>query len=218
MALIVCPECEKRISEFAPSCPNCGCPMSIIEEIFRKRAEEEKIAEQKRLKEEQRKLEELKRQEIEKKLKEEEERKRKLELNRKNEEEKERLLRLENEKREIAEKKKLEEYQKYLKSLRVAQFDLIEVEKVGVENSTRSIRVDIKRKPHHKIFIDKAYMEVFQDNRGILYKIVNIKKNNPYEGLGDIVPGLTVASTGVGHKTPTSRKVSEYNIDKDIWE
>ena len=26
MALIKCPECGKKISDKAPSCPNCGCP------------------------------------------------------------------------------------------------------------------------------------------------------------------------------------------------
>jgi flagellar basal body-associated protein FliL len=28
MALISCPECNKEISEFAPSCPNCGFPLT----------------------------------------------------------------------------------------------------------------------------------------------------------------------------------------------
>ncbi len=28
MALISCPECAKEISEKAPSCPNCGVPIS----------------------------------------------------------------------------------------------------------------------------------------------------------------------------------------------
>lgn len=27
MALIKCPECEKDVSDKAPSCPNCGCPI-----------------------------------------------------------------------------------------------------------------------------------------------------------------------------------------------
>lgn len=30
MALIICPECGKEISDIAPSCPNCGCPVSAI--------------------------------------------------------------------------------------------------------------------------------------------------------------------------------------------
>lgn len=30
MALIKCPECGKEISDKAPSCPNCGCPVSAI--------------------------------------------------------------------------------------------------------------------------------------------------------------------------------------------
>jgi hypothetical protein len=28
MALIVCPDCRKEISEKAPACPNCGRPMT----------------------------------------------------------------------------------------------------------------------------------------------------------------------------------------------
>ena len=28
MALIQCPECKKEISDSAPSCPNCGVPIS----------------------------------------------------------------------------------------------------------------------------------------------------------------------------------------------
>lgn len=30
MALIICPECGKEISDIVPSCPNCGCPVSAI--------------------------------------------------------------------------------------------------------------------------------------------------------------------------------------------
>jgi len=29
MALIKCVECNHEVSEFAESCPNCGCPISI---------------------------------------------------------------------------------------------------------------------------------------------------------------------------------------------
>lgn len=29
MALISCPECGKQISDRAPACPNCGCPISV---------------------------------------------------------------------------------------------------------------------------------------------------------------------------------------------
>lgn len=51
MSLIYCPECKKEISEYAVQCPNCGCPMEIINAILEqqslKKAEEEKrIAEQ----------------------------------------------------------------------------------------------------------------------------------------------------------------------------
>jgi len=46
MALIKCPECKSQISEFAPSCPNCGFPLS--EEIVSKI----KIDEQKKIDEE----------------------------------------------------------------------------------------------------------------------------------------------------------------------
>lgn len=33
MALIMCPECQKQISEFANSCPNCGCPASMFKAL-----------------------------------------------------------------------------------------------------------------------------------------------------------------------------------------
>ncbi len=39
MALVKCPECNKEFSEHAECCPNCGCPMSVIE----RQKEEEKI-------------------------------------------------------------------------------------------------------------------------------------------------------------------------------
>lgn len=33
MALIVCPECKKEVSSFAKSCPNCGYPISEMNNI-----------------------------------------------------------------------------------------------------------------------------------------------------------------------------------------
>ena len=33
MSLIQCPECGHDVSTFAETCPNCGCPTSIMEEI-----------------------------------------------------------------------------------------------------------------------------------------------------------------------------------------
>lgn len=30
MSLIVCPECNRKVSEYAKWCPNCGCPIEII--------------------------------------------------------------------------------------------------------------------------------------------------------------------------------------------
>lgn len=36
MALITCLECNKQISEYADSCPHCGCPMNKIKEKFEK--------------------------------------------------------------------------------------------------------------------------------------------------------------------------------------
>lgn len=41
MALIVCPECKAKISEYAESCPHCGCPMKVIVKLI---AEQEKSA------------------------------------------------------------------------------------------------------------------------------------------------------------------------------
>ena len=39
MALITCPECGREISEYAESCPGCGCPKSL----FPKLAEEQRM-------------------------------------------------------------------------------------------------------------------------------------------------------------------------------
>ena len=36
MSLLKCPECGKDVSEFAESCPNCGCPVSIIKKNIEK--------------------------------------------------------------------------------------------------------------------------------------------------------------------------------------
>lgn len=33
MALIKCPDCDKEISDRAPTCPNCGCPMKEIQSV-----------------------------------------------------------------------------------------------------------------------------------------------------------------------------------------
>lgn len=41
MALIVCPECKAKISEYAESCPHCGCPMKVIMRLI---VEQEKSA------------------------------------------------------------------------------------------------------------------------------------------------------------------------------
>ena len=30
MALVKCPECGKEVSEGAPSCPKCGCPIKAV--------------------------------------------------------------------------------------------------------------------------------------------------------------------------------------------
>lgn len=41
MALIGCPECKAKISEYAESCPHCGCPMKVIMRLI---VEQEKSA------------------------------------------------------------------------------------------------------------------------------------------------------------------------------
>ena len=33
MAIIICPECGKEISEYARFCMGCGCPMETIKDI-----------------------------------------------------------------------------------------------------------------------------------------------------------------------------------------
>lgn len=50
MSLIVCPECQSKISEYAEWCPHCGCPKTIIEHLIAEQLEKERIfAEQERL-------------------------------------------------------------------------------------------------------------------------------------------------------------------------
>lgn len=39
MALIICPECGKRVSDAAPACIHCGCPTDKMEEKWRENAE-----------------------------------------------------------------------------------------------------------------------------------------------------------------------------------
>lgn len=35
MALITCVECGKEFSNFASACPNCACPIEVINETFK---------------------------------------------------------------------------------------------------------------------------------------------------------------------------------------
>lgn len=42
MALIVCPECGHKISEYAGFCPSCGCPKSYFKQILAEREKNEK--------------------------------------------------------------------------------------------------------------------------------------------------------------------------------
>lgn len=37
MSLLICPECNSKVSEYANKCTNCGCPMNIIKESRNKR-------------------------------------------------------------------------------------------------------------------------------------------------------------------------------------
>lgn len=41
MALIKCPECGREISEFAPHCIGCGCPMTKIKQMLNNKPQEE---------------------------------------------------------------------------------------------------------------------------------------------------------------------------------
>jgi hypothetical protein len=39
MAIIICPECGKEISEYAPFCMGCGCPMETIKDLLENKNE-----------------------------------------------------------------------------------------------------------------------------------------------------------------------------------
>ena len=45
MALIKCPECSHDVSEYAYTCPSCGCPMSKILEILAEKKKQQTKAE-----------------------------------------------------------------------------------------------------------------------------------------------------------------------------
>ena len=49
MALIMCPECGGKVSEFAEACPHCGCPMAQIKDILTQQESEQEREEAKRL-------------------------------------------------------------------------------------------------------------------------------------------------------------------------
>lgn len=40
MALLVCPECDGKVSEYASACPHCGCPVSIIKHLITQQSKE----------------------------------------------------------------------------------------------------------------------------------------------------------------------------------
>lgn len=40
MALLVCPECDGKVSEYASACPYCGCPVSIIKHLITQQSKE----------------------------------------------------------------------------------------------------------------------------------------------------------------------------------
>ncbi len=49
MALIICPECGRKISEYADFCPSCGCPKAFIKKLLAIQEEATKKATQKQL-------------------------------------------------------------------------------------------------------------------------------------------------------------------------
>lgn len=185
MALIECPECGKKISSYAYACPECGCPMDVIEVLQKKKQEEEL----KRLEEEKISCEERKRMlELEQIKKQQEE-----EIRLKKEKQLlEEELANEEKKRKIQQKKELEQYEKYMSTLRVENFDFIKIQSFDKE-SEKQFRVNINKNPMDKQFIGLKYKQIFRDSRNNEWQIVDIKKNNCYEGLDEILPGYYIA-------------------------
>lgn len=160
MSLIECPECGKRISEFAPSCMDCGCPMSIIKDIINKNNLKGKEVVVREIKQEKQETKtNIKQQKIKEQTAEEQ-------------------------KRMNIEK----EHKKYLEGLRVEQFDIITVDKLKNSHNKRTFRVDTKRNYGHDLLIGLKYLDIFEDIRKEKWRIIDIKKNNPYEGLESILP------------------------------
>lgn len=202
MSLIACPECQKKISEYAPACPNCGCPMSVIEDILHKK----KLVDEANIELERKKKEE----ELEQKRTLEEERQKTIAIK------KEQKRKLTEEKNKLRTEMELKEYKKYLSTLKVEQFDIITIAKLNDSISERTFRVDTKRKSGHDIFIGLKYSEIFADKRGEKWQVLDIKKNNPYEGLDSVLPGL--ASSGfepIGKRSPTYTKKPNYDISEE---
>lgn len=205
MALITCPECTKQISEYAHACPNCGCPMTVIKELINKieqeqlearKREEERIRKEKLQKEIQEKRE---RQLAEQKLEEEK-------IRRQNE------LKLEEKRQALKRQKEAEEYKKYLQTLEVSYFDLISLICLDGDKEELSFRVDINCRPGDKKFIGLKYGEIWIDDRGYRWRITDIKKNNPYEGLEDILPGRYMPNSSPIKGSVINRQKPYYDI------
>ena len=211
MALILCPECENQISEHAPACPHCGCPMPVIQELILKRQleeEEEKWKEQLRRVEEQRQNKE--KEEV-KRLQAEEERKRQLM-------EWEYQRELEQEKKKLEKEEEIRQYKSYLASLKVGPYDTITIKEVDNDSDVREIIVNPRLVSNHKIFLGLKYGEIFTDKKGTKWKLVGIEKNDPYKGIESVLPGRAVSNIALprnwaGSSKPTKNITRDYDVE-----
>ena len=176
MALIECPECNNKISEYANNCPHCGCPKQVIERLLNekcidKNAVKDNIQEEKVevFTDEDRRQEEERRK---KALKEEE-----------------RL------KREEREKQALKAYKEKVKHLR----ETIVIKKgddVEVQNTKNKFYYTLRNVTESDGVIGLRLEDKYT-YRNTVFKIVNIRVNNMTDGLASMLPiGYNIRGNG----------------------
>lgn len=78
----------------------------------------------------------------------------------------------------------------------------------------RTFQVNVNKKESDKRYIGMQYKQYFTDQRNQEWQIIDIKKNNKYEGLDSILPELYEAgSTGFGNSI--HKKPYKYDIEDD---
>lgn len=189
MALIECPECNKKISEYANNCPHCGCPRQVIERLLKEKeviisVKDRKTVCKKEKSEQTSGTETLT----------EEEKKQEYEQRKKARIEEEQLT------REEREKQALKAYKEKIRYLR----ETIVIKKgddVEVLNTKNKSYYTLRNVTEHDGVIGLRLEDKYT-YRNSVYKIVNIRVNNKNDGLASIVPqGYNIKGNGYSGAT-----------------